>query len=413
MMNDDRPNLLGPYGGWAAGAAGGGSGPPPELSFRHPRWASLEEWKAEARPRVRSLLQVPGEGERPPVAVRVRRRATFDGLEVEQLAWRLPYGPPAEAVFLKPAGSRGRLPGVLALHDHAGVKYFGKRKIARVSAHTHPLMLEHQRLYYGGAAWANELARRGYGVLVVDVFPFESRRIRAEDLPAQVIRTLMASAEEAESVKYGTPRGEEELQVYEVPADEPAERIRAYDALARRHEEVIAKSLLCSGRVFPGVVAAEDLWALDYLCARPDVEPDRIGCCGLSGGGLRADFLAGLDDRIRCAVAAGFMTTWRDFTLSSAYMHSWMLYVPYLPALMDFPEILGLRAPLPALVLANREDPLFDPGEVRRAAGLLQAIYRQAASADAFRFSLHPGSHQFNREMQEEAFAWLDRWLKG
>jgi len=48
-------------------------------------------------------------------------------------------------------------------------------------------MLRHQDQYYGGMAWANELARRGYVVLVHDTFTFGSRRMRLADVPASVV----------------------------------------------------------------------------------------------------------------------------------------------------------------------------------------------------------------------------------
>ena len=53
---------------------------------------------------------------------------------------------------------------------------------------------------------------------------------------------------------------------------------------------------------WPGVFFAEDRMALDILCAREDVDESRIGCGGLSGGGMRTVFTGGLDKRIKCAV---------------------------------------------------------------------------------------------------------------
>ena len=41
---------------------------------------------------------------------------------------------------------------------------------------------------------------------------------------------------------------------------------------------------------------------LDYLETRPEVDPNRIGCLGLSLGGIKASLIAAIDDRIRCAV---------------------------------------------------------------------------------------------------------------
>jgi len=378
---------------------------------------ALPAWKRQGRAAVREALGPLPEGgagraESAGVQAQVLKRSSFDGLAVEELSWRLSYGPPTEAVFLKPEGAREPLPGVLALHDHGLVKHFGWRKIARAGPELNPFLKEHQEKYYGGAAWANELARRGYGVLAHDVFPFGSRRILPSEVPAYVVEGLLAAPGEqreltAEEVLPGPARTD-----VDVPPEEPPDRLARYEAFAARHEEVLARSLFCLGLTFPGVVLGEDLAALGVLACRPDIDPDRLGCCGLSGGGLRAAYLAGLDDSIDCAVSAGFMSTWRDFALNTSYAHTWMLYPPLLPRELDFPEILALRVPLPALVLACREDPLFTLSEIERAGELLQGIYRYAGAEEAVRTSLHPGPHRFSREMQEEAFAWLDRWLK-
>jgi dienelactone hydrolase len=414
-MAKSNLNLLGAYGPWAEGTAA----QPGRLSFAEAVQGGrmpLTAWKRQGRAAVREALgplPAGAEGQSEPAGVQaeVVRRYAFDGLAVEELSWKLPYGPPTEAVFLKPENAREPLPGVLALHDHGAVKHFGWRKITRTGSELHPFLMQHQERYYGGAAWANELARRGYGVLVHDVFPFGSRRILPSEVPAHVVERLLTAPQELreltpEDVLPGPARTD-----VDVPPEEPAERLARYEAFAGRHEEVLARSLLCLGATFPGVVLAEDLAALGVLACRPDVDPDRLGCCGLSGGGLRAAYLAGLDDSIDCAVSVGFMSTWRDFALNTSYTHTWMLYPPLLPRLLDFPEILALRVPLPTLVLASRQDPLFTTAEVERAGELLEGIYRYAGAGEAAHTSLYPGPHCFNREMQAEAFAWLDRWL--
>ena len=157
---------------------------------------------------------------------------------------------------------------------------------------------------------------------------------------------------------------------------------------------------------------AEDQRALDVLAARPDVDAARIGCAGLSGGGMRTVFLAGLDDRIAAAVAVGFMTTWRDFLLDKAFTHTWMTYVPLLPRDLDFPEILALRAPKPTLVLNCREDPLYTLPEMERADRMMAEIFERARAKDRYRAVFYDGGHKFDLEMQREAWAFFDQWLK-
>jgi dienelactone hydrolase len=173
------------------------------------------------------------------------------------------------------------------------------------------------------------------------------------------------------------------------------------------------KSLISAGTTWPGVYVVEDQRALDVLCARPDVDASRIGCAGLSGGGMRTVFLAGLDDRIRCAVPVGFMTTWRDFLLDKCFTHTWMTYVPLLPKDLDFPEILALRAPAATLVLNCNEDPLYTLAEMKRADAMLRETYARGGAPQQYRCSFYPGGHKFDREMQAEAFAWFDQHLKG
>ena len=374
--------MLGAYGEWAAGIVGDAV---PRLSYRQPRFGDVDAWRVQARGRYHEALLRPDSGGVPRTTV--QHRFEFDGLEIEHLSWELPYGPPTQAYVLKPAGATGRLPGIVGLHDHGGNKYFGVRKITRASRSQHPLMEAHQEHYYGGMAWANELAKRGYVVQVHDTFTFGSRRMRAADLADRAKGDLVEAKPES------------------------VEEIESYNRFASGHEHIIAKSLFCAGTTWPGVFVSDDQRALDVLLARPDVDPERVGCCGLSGGGLRTVFLTGADERIRCSCAVGMMTTWRDYLLHKSHTHTWMCYVPGLPPDLDYPEILGLCAPNPVLVLNNNQDQLFTLPEMRRADEILTAVYEKAGARDRYRASFYDGPHKFDRAMQSEAFDWFDRWL--
>ncbi|MGH9723042.1 MAG: prolyl oligopeptidase family serine peptidase [Bryobacteraceae bacterium] len=376
------PNMIGAYGDWAAQSMQD----PPRLSFRQPIFGNVDSWRAVARARFREALLGPG-GAATPVAA-PQHQLEFDGLSIEHVQWQLPYGPPTEALVLKPAGAKGKLPGIVGLHDHGGNKYFGLRKITRMSKDPHPAMLKHQERYYEGMAWANELARRGYVVLVHDTFTFGSRRMRFADLPGNIRNNLVEANPEAE------------------------DEIQRYNQFAGAHEHLIAKSLFSAGMSWPGVFVFDDQRAVDYLASRPDVDATRIGCGGLSGGGLRTVMLTGADERIRCSCCVGMMTTWRDYLLNKCYTHTWMCYVPGLPRDLDYPEILGLAAPNPVLVLNNRQDALFTMPEMERADRILTEVYKKAARPERYRASFYDGPHKFDRAMQKEAFAWFDQWLK-
>src|SRR5262245_10864487 len=379
-----RPNMTGAYGPWLAEDVLGDK--PGALSFRTGRWKDVAEWRKAGRKRALECIAPVSLGRVPEVRIDAKRE--FDGLQVEHLSWQLPCGPRTEAVFLKPAKAAGRLPGILALHDHGGNKFLGWRKIARTGESPWTIQSNHQQQSYEGTAWANEVAKRGYAVLVHDTFPFASRRVRVADVPPRL-------------------RGDGVD-----PEPDDLEGIKKYNAFAGNHEHIMEKSLLSAGTTWPGVYVVEDQRALDVLCARPDVDAARVGCAGLSAGGMRTVFLGGLDDRIRCAIAVGFMTTWRDFLLDKCFTHTWMTYVPLLPKDLDFPEILALRAPAATMVQNCNEDPLYTLDEMQRADGILRDVFERAGAADKYRCNFYPGGHKFDRAMQTDAFAWFDQNLQ-
>lgn len=376
--------MIGLYGNWATTFHNNHL---PRLSFRNQQFmsASLKEWHQQASGKLMELLAMP---ELIAPSVKVNKQYTYDGLHVEELTWQLPYGRPTEAILLKPAGKTGKLPAILAFHDHGGNKYLGTRKITKTSDDLHPMVKEHQREYYEGTAWANEIAKRGYVVLVADAFPFASRRVLLQDVPERI----------REGLTDNDP--------------EKTENIEAYNKWAGEHEHIMAKSLFSAGLTWPGIFLAEDKVALDILSARHDVDANAMGCCGLSGGGMRTVFMGGTDPRIKCAVCVGFMTTWRDFVVNKSFTHTWMTYVPLLPQYLDFPEILGLRAPLPTMVLNDAEDSLYTLPEMKEADAILTEVFKKAGATDRYKCSFYPGPHKFDRAMQNEAFNWFDKWLK-
>jgi len=177
MNSKENKSIIGAYGEWAAGLLKD----IPDLSYRNEKWKDLNSWKKVALEKTKELVATPDlhlDSE-----VTLHKKYEYDGLEIEELSWQLSNGNGrTEAILLKPTGVKGKLPAILGLHDHGGNKYFGKRKITKVSDDGHPLMDSHLKEYYEGFAWANEIAKRGYVVLVHDTFAFGSRRVLLDDV---------------------------------------------------------------------------------------------------------------------------------------------------------------------------------------------------------------------------------------
>lgn len=359
---------------------------PAKLSFLNKEFKSYPAWKKKAYAKVMETLGMPDSIKA--TSVKVLKKYEWDGLYFEELEYKLPYGPKTKAIFLKPANAKGKLPGILGLHDHSGQKFWGYKKIVKTKGSTNKILQELQDSTYEGKPWANEIAKRGYAVLVHDCFTFDSRKINIKD----VIKTGQgkASLKEPTSIK----------------------DINEYQQWSYNQEHLIAKSLFCAGTTWPGMALNEDMAALTLLAARKDVDSKNIGCGGLSGGGLRTTFLAGLDDRIKCSFCAGFMTTWKDLALQKACEHTWMAFLPGLPKFLDFPEIYALRAPKPAMVLSCNNDDLYTLKEMKNANSIIKKVYTKANASDKFLGKFYPGGHKMDKPMQKDAFDWMDKWLK-
>jgi len=275
----------------------------------------------------------------------------------------------------------------VSLHDHGGFFYYGKEKVTAIPNEP-AILTEFKEGAYGGRSWATELAKRGFAVLVPDVFLWGSRKIPVESL-------------------------NEEFQIafkdLEPGSDEYIQR---YNGLLDKMEDlVIAPTIVNAGTSWPGIFSYEDGRSVDYLVTRPEIDPNRIGCGGLSGGGLRTIFLAGLDERIRCAFCVGFMSTMRGMLRNRIKSHRLFMYVPQLSHYLDLPDVIALRAPSPLMVQYDSDDELFTLEGQRQADEKIARIYSEIGHPGNYVGKFYPGPHKFDVEMQEDAFAWLGRHL--
>lgn len=330
---------------------------------------------------VDDVLAVPADGERP-AEVRTERRWTAGGLAGEELSYSVGFGPRTHAWLLKPADATGPLPGVLALHGHDGFKYYGKEKIADGPASTPRSVRELRATHYEGRAFAGDLALEGYAVLVPDVFGWGSRRFPLEEMPPLV-------------------RG-----LGEAGGTRPIDEAERYNTAAWHHEHLLEKYCTVLGTTMAAVVAREDRIALAYLRDRPDTT-DRLGCVGLSGGGLRSALLRATADDLTAAVIVGMMSTYDALLDHSVIDHTWMFFPAGLPAHADWPDLAACRAPAPLLVQYNRDDNLFPLAGGIDADARIAAHYRAAGAAPAYTGQFFDGPHKFDREMQRAAFTWL------
>ncbi len=357
---------------------------PPALSFLDPQFTDLAGWQTVARVKALALLRYsppsvaldPQVTEVVDMGDYVREKVTF-----ASAPWsRVP------AYVLTPKGLTAPAPGIVALHDHGGYYVHGKEKLVHVERES-PHLIAYRENGYGGRAFADELARRGYVVIVADAFYWGERRPDMQQLPPELVKEMQRRAQ----FKTGVPGVNE-----------------VYALL----EELTMRHIVAAGATWMGILAHDDRSSVSYLLSRPEVDPERIGCLGLSMGGMRTNWLFGTDPRIKAAVSVGWMTDWRELIAGHIGRHSWAQYVPGLTGWLELSDVAALGMPGALMVQQCAQDALFPPEGMQRTCERLAALYAKAGLSERFTCRFYDVPHQFNVEMQEDAFAWLDRWLK-
>lgn len=352
------------------------------LSFLNPEFNDAERWKSVARAKLLELLHyAPPPCD--PQGETVEREDCGDYFR-ERVLFSTAPDIRVPAFVLVPKNSPPPFPTVIALHDHGAFYMWGKEKIVE-TPNEHPRLAEFRRQHYGGKSIGVELVRLGYLVVVIDMFYWGERRMLLDGDPQDWLGRSNAL---------------------------PRERIDAFHSRASQYESLVGRTIYAAGFTWPGVMFWDDIRTVDYLMTRPDVDRMRIGCVGLSVGGLRACHLAALDERLRTAVVVGWMASFPHQLknhVKNTIGHSKV--VPGLYRYLDYPDVAALAAPTPLLVINGAQDTLFQQDGVKASFEKLHACYCKAGVPDRCRTRLYDSPHEFNEAMQTEAWDWLKRWI--
>jgi dienelactone hydrolase len=349
-------------------------------SFLEGRFRKFEDFKAAAREKVLDLLLYRPEKvePRPEILERVEKEDHIREKVVFSTSpfFRVP------AYVLIPKKLKKPAPAIVDLHSHGGMFLFGKEKVIDLGKN-HPAMTAYHERNYEGRPTATALVRRGYVVISIDAFLFGERR-------------PMLDAD----LKHGWDRSKYSL-----------DDVKHLNQQCRAKEATLVKSLVFAGASWPGIVCWDDMRTVDYLLTRPEVDPKRIGCVGISMGGYRAIYLSALDERIAAGCVVGFMSTVRPMIKAHIDTHSWVHFLPALHRYLDLPDVASLTAPRPLLVQQCSQDRLFPLVGMKESVEKIAAVYDRAGAKDRFTGRFYDAPHQFTRRMQDEAFEWFDRQL--
>ena len=323
------------------------------LSFEGETREDFDRWKAELLAKLKALMG-PMPEPAPPEPRIVEEEDCGDFLR-QKLVLQTEADCWMPAYLLIPAGITDPVPAVLCCHGHGT---YGKDSVAGKWREVPDRRAEIESMNYDYAA---QMARRGYVTMAPDWRSFGERVLYERDRGGPDVCNLHFLQE------------------------------------------------LLRGRVLLALNVFDAMRAVDYLQERPEVDPDRIGCMGLSFGGTMTTFLTVVEERIKAADIICYVTPWKHFAYDRHNFCGSQI-VPGLYEYADVPDVAGMIAPRPLLIEAGLADTCFEWDAVKLGHPQVRKIYGAAGCEDKLQFDVFPGAHAFSGG---KAFDFFDKYLKG
>src|SRR5262249_20017417 len=150
--------------------------------------------------------------------------------------------------------------------------------------------------------------------------------------------------------------------------------------------------------------------AVDYLRSRSEVDGNRLGITGASGGGNQTMYAGALDERLKAVVPVCSVGTYQ------AYLHAACCVCEVLPGALRFAEegdVLALVAPRALMVInATRDAFQFSVGEAARSIARARPVFKLLDAAEKLQHTTFESGHAYNQPMREAMYGWMTRWLK-
>jgi len=281
----------------------------------------------------------------------IRNTMMMEGYRIESVTYESEPGDCVPAFLLIPDGvdAANPAPAIAIWHQHAGQWHLGKSE---------PAGLDGDPMHHTGAA----LAREGYVVLCPDALCFEERQ--SEHLSG-------GNFERFEFLRY-----------------------------------------VVSGKCMAWKNILDMRRAVDYLCSRPEVRSDRIGCYGHSMGSTHTWLVGPWEPRLVCLVGNCCLPTYAAIHRTHL-LHCFPNFIPGWFQYGDTPDIAGLIAPRALHLNFGSLDAGSPIEEVRDGIKTINSAYRKSGADDQFSWYIEEGSgHVLSDEMWRRTKDWFRKHLK-
>ena len=179
------------------------------------------------------------------------------------------------------------------------------------------------------------------------------------------------------------------------------------------HQTVGAQAFLAGTHLFSFMVW-DAIRAVDYLCSRSEVDPERIGITGTSGGGMMSTYILPFEPRIKVSVPACNPNTWSHRVGANLSTdHEQVFFGAFREGIDPRGDPLLTHVPKPLLINATSDDNLNPPRGVWALHSWLYRAYAAFGYPERLQTTMVSAGHDYNQEQREVTYAWMLRWLGG
>jgi murein DD-endopeptidase MepM/ murein hydrolase activator NlpD/dienelactone hydrolase len=169
-----------------------------------------------------------------------------------------------------------------------------------------------------------------------------------------------------------------------------------------------------SRRTATALEVLDAIRALDVLTARAEVDPERIGFTGESGGSNSTYWIAALDPRVKLAVPVSSVSTF-DYWIRTDANWDWHQRPPGIRRLADIGTLLALHAPNPLVVISSKrgtDDEEFPLDEAEKSYRWARHVYALLGAENAATHYESTTAHGYQEDKRIQLYRAVERWLK-
>ena len=180
--------------------------------------------------------------------------------------------------------------------------------------------------------------------------------------------------------------------------------------LGEYHGDMTAATLLPVGLPLSGLQVYENMRAVDYLLTRPEVDGERIGITGASGGGNQTMYAGAMDERLKVVVPVCSVGTYQ------AYLGAACCMCEVVPGVLKFTEeagVLAMVAPRALMVVSATRDAFqFSVGEAKKSIAAAEPVFKLLDKPKNITHAIFESGHDYSKAMRETMYGWMALHLK-